>query len=630
MSDFGDPDDMLLALAGGGDGSSDDEASNAGSRRRSRSRSSRSRSHRRSQSAHSAGGSPQRSATAKKSQTQKSQGRARAESEDEGEASDPGTPRSQSSVPMDESDSDDESDDGHNKEATDDENQYPVEGLFKSYAEKDEIMAMREVDREMILDERQQEKDRLRRLAMLKQMVQNTEQGEKQKKRKAGTADLEDGQRKTSRPRTTKPLPSALDSLKRARAEKEDRRRHREERSRHGRSPSYRSRSSRSRSRLSDDSDVEWAASSKKRRSRTPEPALPAELRDIERCRLSRTRFGKLCFWPGAEQALTGCYIRISIGPDPNTRQPVYRMAVIKGFTTGRPYAVENDQRKTIVTDQYVIGAHGKAQKEWPFIACSESPFTDAEWNRYQIVCKNDGITLPKKPELMQKVEDINNLLSRSWTDEELSEKLKRQNALRDRFSGAERANIEREIAEARRHGNEELANELQENLDSMPAPRLAFQTTLKKASPTKPSGPTQQDRLAEKNRINRQLNSKLVREAQLAERRKVREIEEALARGEEVAGDMSRRVKTKVKFLHKAEDEAKGFVPRNASGASTPANGTPKLGAQKTLKDELPHMAKLREQAAATGKGGIPKIHQALTDDDVIGALDLDIDDEI
>lgn len=246
-------------------------------------------------------------------------------------SSDPGTPRSQSSAPMDESDSDDESDAPHSKDAADDENQYPVEGLFKSYAEKDEIMAMREVDREMILDERQQEKDRLRRLAMLKQMVQNTEQGEKQKKRKAGAADLEDGQRKTSRPRTTKPLPSALDSLKRARAEKEDRRRHREERGRHGRSPSYGSRSSRSRSRLSDDSDVEWAATSKKKRSRSPELALPAELRDIERCRLSRTRFAKHCFWPGFEQALTSCYIRIHIGPDPNTRQPVYRMAVIKG-----------------------------------------------------------------------------------------------------------------------------------------------------------------------------------------------------------------------------------------------------------------------------------------------------------
>lgn len=231
----------------------------------------------------------------------------------------------------------------------------------------------------------------------------------------------------------------------------------------------------------------------------------------------------------------------------------------------------------------------------------------------------------------MQKVDDINNLLTRSWTDEELSEKLKRQNALRDRFSGAERANTEREIAEARRHGNEELANELQDKLDSMPAPRLAFQTSLKKNGPATPSKPTQQDRLAEKNRINRQLNSKQVREAQLAERRKVREIEEAFARGEEVEGEAGRRVKTKVKqLMHKKEDDAKDLASRTASGVSTPANGTPNLGGQKTNKGELPHMAKLREQAAANGKGGLPKIHQALTDDDIIGALDLGIDDDI
>lgn len=86
MSDFGDPDDMLLALAGGGDGSSDDEASNAGSRRRSRSSRSRSRSRGRSQSAHDAEDSPPRSITAKKGPAKKPQGRSRDESEDEGEA----------------------------------------------------------------------------------------------------------------------------------------------------------------------------------------------------------------------------------------------------------------------------------------------------------------------------------------------------------------------------------------------------------------------------------------------------------------------------------------------------------------------------------------------------------------
>lgn len=242
---------------------------------------------------------------------------------------------------MDESDSDAESDALQGKEPDEGENKYPVEGLYKSYEEKEEIMAMREIERERILEERHAERNRAKTLATLRQMVQNTE-GEKHKKRKAGAAELEEGDHKSSRPRTTAKT-TKLDSLKRARAEKQDRRRKDEERRRDRRSPSYRSGSSRSRSRHSDDSDVEWAAGPKKR-SKTPERALPAELRDIERCRLSRTRFAKLNFWPGFDETVRGCYIRIHIGPDPTTRVPVYRMAVIKGelWSLGRCHAVAN------------------------------------------------------------------------------------------------------------------------------------------------------------------------------------------------------------------------------------------------------------------------------------------------
>lgn len=226
---------------------------------------------------------------------------------------------------MDESDSDDDFDASQGKGLQDDENKYPVDGLFVSYAEKNEIMNMREVEREQILADREAEKERLRQKALLRRLVTNSEQ-DKQKKRKASEAELQDGSRKASRPKTK---PSALDTLKRARAEKSDRMRRRETERRRERSPSYRSASSHSRH--SDDSDVEWAASSKKKRSKTPEEAPLAELRDIEKCRLSRTRFAMVVFYPGFDEALKGCYVRIHIGPDPSTKQPVYRMAVIKG-----------------------------------------------------------------------------------------------------------------------------------------------------------------------------------------------------------------------------------------------------------------------------------------------------------
>lgn len=238
-------------------------------------------------------------------------------------SSDPASPDSgDESVPMDESDSDDDESASPGK-AVDDEDKYPVDGLFTSQAEKNEIYNMREVEREQIIAERELERERLRQKALLRRLVTNNE--DKQKKRK-GDGDGEESQRKKPRSSTK----TGLDALKRARAEKNDRRNRRENERRRERSPSYHSVSSRSRH-ASEDSVPEWTKS-KKQRSKSPlEEALPAELRDIERCRLSRTRFAKVAFYPGFDGALTGCYVRIHIGPDPETKVPVYRMAKITG-----------------------------------------------------------------------------------------------------------------------------------------------------------------------------------------------------------------------------------------------------------------------------------------------------------
>ena len=238
----------------------------------------------------------------------------------------PSSPSSLQSAPMDESDSDSDAPQGKSRD--DEESKYPIEGLFMSHAEKAEIMAMREVDREQILAERKEEKERMRQNALLRQLVTNQENEEKKhKKRKASAADLEDGQRKTSRVR--KETSSALDTLKRARAEKSERMRRRDENDRRKeRSPSFRIDDADA----SGDSDVEWAGPSK-RKSRTPEvKEIPlAELRDVERVRVGRSRFAEVCFFPGFDEAITDCFVRINVGPDPDTRENVYRMAVIRG-----------------------------------------------------------------------------------------------------------------------------------------------------------------------------------------------------------------------------------------------------------------------------------------------------------
>jgi RNA polymerase-associated protein RTF1 len=239
---------------------------------------------------------------------------------------------------MDESDSDSDAPPAKSRGAVadDDLNKYPVDGLFISHAEKSEIMSMREIEREQKIAERREEIERIRQNRMLRQLVDNQQDN---KKRKAAAADLDDLSRgKTSRARTKgdhrdEPT-SKIDSLRKAREERKDRIQQRElenDRRSKRRSPSYRRSASRD---SGDASDVEWA-DNKKHRSRTPErkETPEAELRDVERIRVGRTRFAEVCFYPGFEEAITGCYVRINIGPDRDNpgAGDVYRMAVIKG-----------------------------------------------------------------------------------------------------------------------------------------------------------------------------------------------------------------------------------------------------------------------------------------------------------
>lgn len=230
---------------------------------------------------------------------------------------------------MDESESDSDAPPNRSRSADDDENPYPVEGLFKSHEEKARIMNMREIEREQILAERREENERIRQNRMLRQLKVNQEKDSK--KRKASAADLEDASRKPSRARTKAGETSdKMDTLRRAREERTSRKeqRERENDRRRQRSPSYR----RSRTPDDHDSDVDWAGRPRQK-SRTPEAREipPADLRDVERVRVGRSRFAEVCFYPGFEKAITGCFVRINIGPDPTTRQEVYRMAVIKG-----------------------------------------------------------------------------------------------------------------------------------------------------------------------------------------------------------------------------------------------------------------------------------------------------------
>lgn len=237
---------------------------------------------------------------------------------------------------MEESDS--ESDSG--SPAIDDGPRYPYEGKFKDAADKAEIMAMPEIQREQILADRADEANRDAQTRALRALLKSREQDKSaEKKRKAEEDDLDGDHRKTARQRTkigggrVGESSSGIETLKRARDEKADRQRRRQEdldrnggRRMHGHD---------SEDDQSDRDDRDRGYSEEPRRddyhSPPPQKASPAELEHIESARVSRTQFAKLAFYPGFEETFTGTFARICIGQDKKSGENVYRLCEIIG-----------------------------------------------------------------------------------------------------------------------------------------------------------------------------------------------------------------------------------------------------------------------------------------------------------
>ncbi|EGD94409.1 hypothetical protein TESG_01927 [Trichophyton tonsurans CBS 112818] len=522
---------------------------------------------------------------------------------------------------------------------------FPYEKLFYSAKDKSEIMALPEIQREELLSERAQQVDRHNQDIALRRLLANREREEARaaakKKRKAGSADLEDSQRKSSRKKTVlggrkvgEPS-DAIEAYKRQREQKGKR----DEQRRRDASSRKNNNAGSSPAREADDrdasgeSEVEWDDKPQRRSVSPPRYDPPAELRELQRARIARSNFAQVCFYPGFDQAISNCYTRVSLGPNPSTGKPEYRIGLIKKFTEGRPYAIEGPNGRNFVTTQYCLLAHGKAEKEFPFIACSESPFTEAEFNRYRKTMAVDGLKMPTKSAVDKKVADINRLLAHDFTKEELEEKLRRQGTNDNKQLIYNRIQLERRRNEAIANKDEAAIAECDAELARLTGPKLAFGTTLVKP---RPNEKTQQERLAELNMRNQKLNTENVRKAQLAERKAAKLAAAAVARGEAVA-DRFARVKTRARTYYESTDghlvpvkpdaviadRSRAITPTGATSNNTDASNTPANGT-------TPRSVTPSKPATPKVYKGVPVIRHRPTDEDNIAALDLDIDIEI
>lgn len=492
---------------------------------------------------------------------------------------------------------------------------YPLEGKYKSEDDRHYVEGLSEIQREELLAQRAELVTRRTQDQLLKKALASSSAANKQK-RKAAAADLEDNNRRTTRPKTEKQ--TALDTYRKAREEKgaqRDRVASARDR-RDERSPS----SHGSERDADGESEVEWAAEPE----RKDEP--PAEITDFNYARMGRSGFAKVCFYPGFEEAIMGSFARVAIGPNRETGQSMYRMCQIKGFTEGKPYQMANSVGKPFTTDQYAIVAQGSAEKPWPFSACSDGRFTDAEYVRFMDTLRKESIKVPSRRFLHKKVAEIKGLLDMQFTEEMLNQKFSKQRAIQLKYDPVHQAKLKRKDIQRRRAeaeqnmDEEEMARcdaelEALENGAANGGPKTAPKVKAKDhASPAKPVA--QHESLAILNRQNRAKNQHEVRQALIKERAKI----EKARRDAHDKKTAEVRAAVHAKAHSRALQHNKELFGEDTPGTSragTPANGT--------------NPSKKRADMALNGiKGPIGALKKKNMDDEVISGLDLDIDIEI
>ncbi|KAK5133527.1 hypothetical protein LTR08_007664 [Meristemomyces frigidus] len=528
---------------------------------------------------------------------------------------------------------------------------FPLEGKYASVQDRSDILAMPEIQREKILADRAEVQTKKNQDMQLKKAMAAASNAASKHKRKAAAAELEDGGTRSTRPKA-EPKTTALDDYKRARELKgTDRGRVDTGRNRRD----SRSRSTRGSSRdAAGESEVEWAEPTSDLRNSREEK--PAELRDFERCRVGRSRFAKVCFYPGFEDAIKGCFARVSIGMNRETGQNMYRMTQIKGFTEGKPYQMEGSNGKHFTTDQWALVSHGAAEKPWPFNTCSDSRFTDQEFDYYTATLQKENQRIAKKTYLEARVHDINKLDNMDWTDDLLSKKFANKRAMERKHDPANAARLKRENIAKRKLAAEESgdADEIMKcdaELAALANSAISSSTNGSHHNMLKPSSSTakkdfangaaaappppmrRQDHLAALNQKNRGKNAEEVRRALLEEKRKLQAAREA-AVAESIAKAAAKKkaeeeAAAKLLAVPARNDMSELFGEGSADGSRA---GTP-VGKSPTRRERIATPVGgwgLRGGKKKVGLLGLGAIRRREMDDEVIGNLDLGIDVEI
>ncbi|KAJ2962878.1 hypothetical protein NQZ79_g2121 [Umbelopsis isabellina] len=318
--------------------------------------------------------------------------------------------------------------------------------LYKDEEDKRRLLALPEVEREQILSERSEERQRnLERLEVRKL--------------------LKDGRKDDSKRRSTRTKDSgasrALNELARRREEKKKHSR----RSRRDSVSPDRKRRRRSRSVSSDEaysvSGSESEEEQKKSIKRTP------TLDEINSVTLTRRMVENWVHTPFFEDTAIGCYARLFIGPDPQTKNPVYRLCEITDIT---PWHKTYKIAEGVWCNKAIKAKHGKAQKPFPMDIISNGAVTQQEYARYLTILEVEKVRKPTADDVEQKKESLKAAREYVLSDKEVAEMIAKKRELKNTITNVamEKTMLHTKLEQAKSDENEAEAERIKKQLEDL------------------------------------------------------------------------------------------------------------------------------------------------------------------
>ena len=187
---------------------------------------------------------------------------------------------------------------------------------------------------------------------------------------------------------------------------------------------------------------------------------------DLLKIQIKRNDIEKWCWRPMFEKAIRGCFVRVSLGPDSKTKEVVYRCCEVLDIEQyKRPYKVN----QTLINTGMNVG-HGKSSKFFLFDMVSNQNFTEKEWKWLESSHERDSMKHPlTKKQVQKKLKDLEMIRNHIFTEKELSEMIRKKKELQ--FAGNSKLEIVRldtEIQAARHEGDMDKADEIERKKETL------------------------------------------------------------------------------------------------------------------------------------------------------------------